>query len=67
VDFEVVLVAGMTDSGSISAAICEKAEELQAYAVVLSSHRNNMISKLFFGSVCDSTLQNCAVPICVLH
>lgn len=67
VDLEVLLLPGLTDAASISSAICSKAEELDAFAVVVSGHHTNMLTKLFYGSVCDSVMQACAVPVCLLH
>jgi hypothetical protein len=34
---------------------------------VLSSHRNNMISKPFFGSVCDLNPVNCSPSACCIE
>lgn len=67
VTFDVVLLEGLTDAASISAAICQQARECGAFAVVVSSHKQNMLQKLFYGSVCDSVVQNCNAPVAVLH
>ncbi|KAL6770182.1 hypothetical protein ACKKBG_A33920 [Auxenochlorella protothecoides x Auxenochlorella symbiontica] len=59
------LIKSETDTDSIGAVICRKAEELGAGLVVLSARQNSRLHDFFVGSVSGYCLEHCAAPLLI--
>lgn len=59
--------ATVGDRSMIGKAICEKAELLDASAVVIASHAKSALSEFILGSVADHCIHHCSAPVLVLH
>jgi len=57
----------LTDCNSVGRAVCERAEELNVYAVVLASHNKGAIQEFFLGSVSKYCTHHCTHPVVILH
>jgi nucleotide-binding universal stress UspA family protein len=55
------------EGAGVGNTICDKAEELQAAAVVLSSHSKSRLAELLTGSMSNFLTHNCPRPVIVLH
>jgi nucleotide-binding universal stress UspA family protein len=65
--YKVELVTFSTSSESVGAAVCSRAEELGAVAVVLASHNKSALWQFFQGSVTSYCVQHCRHPLVVLR
>ena len=65
--YKVELVKFSTSSEAVGEAVCERAAELQATAVVLASHNKSALRQFFQGSVTSYCVQHCRHPLVVLR
>eukprot|EP00892_Ulva_mutabilis_P006978 jgi/Ulvmu1/4652/UM002_0383.1 len=61
------LIKSEVDNDAIGRVICQKAEQLDAAAVVLAKHHRGRLKEMFMGSVCKHCVQNCQKPVVVVH
>jgi nucleotide-binding universal stress UspA family protein len=54
-------------SGAVGEALCRRAKELDAQAVVMASHNKGPIQRLFLGSTSDYCVKHCAQPLIVIR
>jgi len=54
-------------SGAVGEALCRRAQELDAQAVVMASHNKGAIQRLFLGSTSDYCVKHCAQPLIVIR
>ncbi|KAL4438688.1 hypothetical protein ABPG77_006292 [Micractinium sp. CCAP 211/92] len=64
---DVIVEACDESVAGVGQAICEKAEELGAAAVVLGSHMSGGLMQFMLGSVATHVAHHCRRPVAVLH
>ena len=55
------------DNDAIGRVVCQKAEQLNAAAVVLAKHRTGRLKEMVMGSVCKHCVQHCPKPVIIVH
>jgi len=53
--------------GGASEMICERAEEIDADLIVMTSHARTGLGRLWLGSVADSVVRNATIPVLMLR
>ena len=54
-------------TGGASEMICERAKEIEADLIVMTSHARTGIGRLWLGSVADAVVRNASVPVLMLR
>jgi nucleotide-binding universal stress UspA family protein len=67
VPFKLELVRFATDSDSIGAIVCRRAEQLNAGTVVMAKHSKGRLREFFVGSVTTYCTHHCKSPLLVMH
>ncbi|KAF6258369.1 hypothetical protein COO60DRAFT_1126475 [Scenedesmus sp. NREL 46B-D3] len=67
IPYQVDIVRGCVDKDSIGALVCQRAEQVEAVAVVMAKHSRGPIKEFFIGSVTNYACHHCKQPVLVLH
>ncbi|KAI3438453.1 hypothetical protein D9Q98_000882 [Chlorella vulgaris] len=66
VAFNLHVIVGPTDTDSVAALICKKAEDLSAECVVMARHSKGKLKEMWLGSVTKAMVHKSRVPVAVV-
>mmetsp|Transcript_16204 Transcript_16204/g.48542 ORF Transcript_16204/g.48542 Transcript_16204/m.48542 type:complete len:158 (+) Transcript_16204:396-869(+) len=65
--YKVEVVRFETSANKVAEALCQRAGDLQAAALVMASHNRNALQRWFLGSASAYVAANCPAPLIILH